>query len=71
MRHLTLGQYRIRCGLLKGLWAYQPFVGGRLQVSVGLFRDRGSEAENEDFFLAHYEPVVRENGDVFVQRRGG
>jgi len=60
---------RIRCGLLKGLWAYQPFVRGRLQVSVGLFADRGSEEANEDFFLAHYEPVVRENGDIFVMKR--
>jgi hypothetical protein len=51
------------------MWAYQPFVGGRLLLSVGLFPDRGSEAENEDFFLAHYEPVVMENGDVFVRRR--
>jgi hypothetical protein len=69
MRHLTLGQYRVRCGVLGGMWAYQPFVGGRLLLSVGLFPDRGSEAENEDFFLAHYEPVVMENGDVFVRRR--
>jgi hypothetical protein len=69
MRHLVLAGQRIRCGVLRGMWAYQPFVGGRLQFSVGLFFDRGSQRENEDYFLAHFEPIVRDNGDIFVQRR--
>jgi hypothetical protein len=69
MRHLVLAGQCIRCGVLRGLWAYQPFVGGRLQISVGLFPDRGSERANEAYFMAHYEPVVRKNGDIFVMRK--
>jgi len=69
MRHLFLGPTRVRVGLVRGFFSYQPFIAGRLGRAVPLFRDLGSTESNEQFFLAHYDAVVSENGDITVERR--
>lgn len=70
MRHIFLGPTRVRAGIVKGFFCYQPFIAGRLGKAVPLFRDLGTAEVNETFFLAHYSVVVGENGDISVERSG-
>jgi hypothetical protein len=70
MRHIFLGPTRVRVGVIRGNFSYQPFVAGRLGKAVPLFRDLGNAESNEAFFAAHYSVVVGENGDILVERRG-
>jgi hypothetical protein len=69
MRHIFLGPTRVRVGVIRGNFSYQPFVAGRLGKAIPLFRDLGSTESNETFFLAHYAVVVGENGDITVERK--
>lgn len=69
MRHIFLGPTPVRVGVIRGQFSYQPFVAGRLGKAVPLFRDLGTAEANEAFFLAHYEVVVSENGDILVERK--
>lgn len=70
MRHIFLGPTRVRVGLVRGFFCYQPFVAGRLGKATPLFRDLGSTENNETFFLAHYEAAISANGDICVERKG-
>lgn len=69
MRHIFLGPTRVRAGLVKGFFCYQPFAAGRLGKAIALFRDLGTAEANEAFFAAHYAVVVSEKGDILVERR--
>jgi hypothetical protein len=66
MRHIPLQNQLIRAGVVKGFFCYQPFQSGRLGKAVALFPDRGNPEANLAFLVAHFQPLVKENGDTFV-----
>jgi len=69
MRHFLLSGVQVRVGVIRGQFCYQPFVAGRLGKAVPLFPDLGTPEANHEFFEAHFEPVVNENGDFYVVAR--
>jgi hypothetical protein len=70
MRHFLFAGIQIRVGVIRGQFCYQPFVAGRLTRAVALFADLGSIEANQAFFEAHFEPVVKQNGDIIVLPKG-
>ena len=70
MRHFLLAGTQVRVGVIRGMFCYQPFVAGRLTRAVALFPDLGSTEANHAFFEAHFEPVVKQNGDILVLPKG-
>lgn len=69
MRHTLLAGVRVRTGVVRGYFCYQPFVGGRLRKAVPLFADLGSAQANQSFFEAYYEPIVSVAGNVVIGKR--
>jgi hypothetical protein len=70
MKHTVLGTTKIRVGVIKGFFCYQPFQSGRLGKAVALFPDRGSMEANDNYLWAYFESYVKENGDIFVTAKG-
>jgi hypothetical protein len=70
MKHIVLGTTKIRVGVVKGFFCYQPFQSGRLGKSIALFPDKGSSEANQSFLEAHFAPYIKANGDIFVTAKG-
>jgi len=69
MKHTFLLRTKVRTGVIRGLYCYQPFLSGRLRKAVPLFQDTGSLESNQAFFEANFETVIKENGDVLVLKK--
>ena len=67
MRHIILEYTKVRVGVMRKWFCYQPMVGGRLQKAVGLFPDMGEG--NLEYLRANFAAVTMDNGDIFVVRK--
>ncbi len=67
MKHIILEYTKVRVGVMRKCFCYQPMVCGRLQKAVGLFPDKGEG--NLEYFRANFAAVTMDNGDIFVIRK--
>lgn len=66
MKHMDISgeidDYRIRVGVVDGIFCYQPFRNGRLEKAIQLFESFGDDDTNERYLRENFDVIKDKNG---------